>query len=188
MGCWDETDALTLAPIYPGEKVICLAFNEDVLNTLYGEIFTALSFRHFAGSYEGTYDYYGGIEERDKPGNHLYVFFKQKVWDFITTFRDPIWFEQNLTSIWEERQAMAVALRKGNTTYEPFASPEVTKQMLGGLLKAFYVCGLFRRAIFAPQAFAGHQEFECSIKDKLNLCKLTREVVLDLRKKEKEYD
>ena len=188
MGCWDETDALTLAPIYPGEKVICLAFHEDVLTTLYGEAFTSLSFRHFAGSYEGAYDYYGGIEGRDKPDNHLYVFFKQKVWDFIINFRDPIWFEQQLTSMWEERQAMTVVLRKTNPSYEPFASSEVTKQMLGGLLKAFYVCGLFRRAIFAPQAFAGHQEFECSIKDKLNLCKLTRGVVLDLRKKEEEYD
>lgn len=186
MGCWDETDALTLAPIYPNEKVVCLAFHEEVLNTLYGEVFTSLSYRHFAGSYGGTYDYYGGIEEHEKPDNHLYVFFKQKVWDFIVNFREPIWFEQSLTSMWVERRAMADTLRKDNPSFEPFASPEVTKQMLRGLQKALYVCDLFRRSIFAPQAFAGHQEFNCTVKDKLDLCKLTREVVLDLNKRK--YD
>lgn len=62
MGCWNETDAITHAPVFPGDKVVMVVYPEDRRRGV-GAIC-----HDFEAVHRGRYNDYGWLEDLD--GDH----------------------------------------------------------------------------------------------------------------------
>ncbi len=111
MGCWNETCALTQVPIHGDWPVVMVRMSYAALeyrNQVWGTLpgfrnqpgFRNHDWGHILGIYRGTYNSYGGIDEREDPDLLLYpvgldrlcidlrdsefsLFFHQEVWDEV---------------------------------------------------------------------------------------------------------
>jgi hypothetical protein len=86
MGCWDETDAITHAPIHGGEPVVMVLLTQKGTDRSWWTDPWLFVRDCVEGVYKGSYNEYGWISEipewEGRPDFRA-IFFRESVWDTI---------------------------------------------------------------------------------------------------------
>lgn len=183
MGCWDETCALTLLPIYVGQEAVMvvigvqgtIAFKKYGSEFLFGR--DKLPY-WIEAVHQGKYNDYGWIEGVDNPPGkneidpkdtysqrvlslrRVTIFFHKEAWDYAV----------------KEKLAEANGLRhfyegyRSGSVYDP---PLLTNEQIEFLAVVRYARGV-RRDLGVCEAFHGSQSGDCDQYDRLH--KLTEKL------------
>lgn len=154
MGCWQETCALTLTPIYEGERCVMLSLDEGWLKLhlkyfpidAIGTRSSDSQWKMFTGVHRGTYNDYGWLRELDARDKFTPCsFFHEAVWDWALEH--------------------AKSLRDGDATpdfeceiYRSKFNDLVVTDWLRDIVRVSRFALSLRRNIFSSLSFQGVQE------------------------------
>lgn len=183
MGCWQETCALTLTPIYETDEVVCLSFAEEVLTDsrrIFSPCDCALAY--LKDIQFGTYDDYGYINESEykRPENTVFIFLHKKAWEFLV----KTGLNENDSAVLSYHNYIYESKEFWYSLATSKFSEEVLNKIKPELILNFlyairWLC-LFRRELWMPSIYTGSQEIMCTKKLQKQLYKITGEIISKL--------